>query len=52
MRQVSTKAEQDPSEGPSKRAAFTLYNHYYKVDFNLLVLDESERSDILLVRLE
>lgn len=46
------KAEQDPSSGPSKRAAFTLFNHYYMVDFNLLFSGESERSDMLLIPLE
>ena len=33
-----------------KKAAFALFNHYYKIDNNMLVSSEPERSDILLSR--
>lgn len=52
VRQVSTSLIKDPMEGPSKRAAFALFNHYYEVDFNLLVSGEQERSGILVVLLK
>lgn len=41
-----------PLEGSSKRAAFAIFNHYYKVDFGLLVSGEQERWDILIERTE
>lgn len=38
----------DPLEGPSKRAACALLNHYYRIDRNFLVSSEQERSNLVL----
>jgi hypothetical protein len=38
----------DPLEGPSKRAACALLNHYYRIDRNFLVSSEQERSHLVL----